>query len=144
MQTWTVGSFTITRVGEPDFELLVPQDDATTAALRDNAQWLAPDYVTDEWTLRVGSSALLVQSNDVITLVDPWLAFDDPGRPAAATSTRIDDRLTALREAGVEADDVDLVINTHIDAVGANTRPADGGGERPTFSNARYVYSKPE
>src|SRR5262245_59464534 len=130
MQTWTVGSVTITRVGEPGFELLVPQDDATTAALRSGAQWLAPEYVTDEWTLRVGSSALLVQTGDTTMLVDPWLAFDDAGRPAAETTARVDTRLAALGDADVSADDIDVVVNTHIDAVGANTRPAAGSGDR--------------
>jgi glyoxylase-like metal-dependent hydrolase (beta-lactamase superfamily II) len=148
-KTWTVGSVSITRVGEPGFELLVPQNDATTATLRNNAQWLAPEHVTDDWTLRLGSSALLVQTGDTTMLVDPWLAFDDPGRAPTETTTRIDARLAALADAGVAADDVDLVVNTHIDAVGANTRPApvnddNGNGEVAAFANARYVFSKPE
>src|SRR5436190_21491568 len=145
MQTWTVGSVTVTRVEEPGFELLVPQDEATATALRTNAQWLAPEYVTDDWTLRVGSSALVLQSNGTTVVVDPWLAFDDPGRPATETAARTDVRFAALQAAGLSPDDVDIVVNTHIDGVGANTRPAGGGdGEVAAFPNARYVFSTPE
>ena len=61
-------------------------------------------------------------------IVDPWLAFDDPAR--------FTPRLEALAAAGWTADDVDIVINSHIDGVGANVDPATGA---PTFRYARYL-----
>jgi glyoxylase-like metal-dependent hydrolase (beta-lactamase superfamily II) len=48
--------------------------------------------------------------------------------------------LENLRRAGVEPEDVDLVVNTHVhyDHVGWNTR-LDNGEWAPTFPNARYL-----
>ncbi len=83
--------------------------------------WLRPDFVTDDWGLRVGSSALLLTGPGPTILVDPWLAFDEPPNNDA--------RLAALEEAGVKAGDVDIVINSHNDQLGANGR----------FPNARTI-----
>lgn len=127
MQRWQVDGWTITRVPDPGFELVLPQDEATRAALR-RSPWLHPRFVTDDWALRVGSSAIVL-ANDVSTvIVDPWLAFDDP--------ERFPTRLGALVAAGWGADEIDVVINSHIDGVGANVDPATGA---PTFRQARYL-----
>ncbi|MHB8466696.1 MAG: MBL fold metallo-hydrolase [Acidimicrobiales bacterium] len=127
MQRWTIGDWTITRVADPGFELTLPQDEATKATL-ERSPWLHPAFVTDGWDLRVGSSALLIRGEGPTVLVDPWLAFDgDHGA-----------RLAALSDAGAGAgpDDVDLVINTHVDGIGANVAP---DGRTPAFVNARYL-----
>lgn len=121
---WTVGAVEITRVGDPDFELLLPQDPDTTAAL---PSWLAPQFVTDDRALRVGSSAIAIRTPSALIVVDPFLAFDDVAKTAP--------RLSALRRAGIDPDEVDIVVNTHIDGIGANVL-ADGA---PAFSNARYA-----
>jgi len=51
----------------------------------------------------------------------------------------------ALSEAGVAADKIDLVINTHLhfDHAGGNTRPVDGR-DVPVFGNAKYVLQRAE
>ena len=126
MQRWAWGAVEVTRVEDPGFELVLPQDEDTTAALASRA-WLAPHYVTPERALRVGSSAIAVRTPSAVVIVDPWLAFDDPARLAP--------RLAALRAAGIEPEEVDLVINTHVDGIGANVQ----GDGSPTFANARYV-----
>jgi glyoxylase-like metal-dependent hydrolase (beta-lactamase superfamily II) len=126
MGRWSFGAVEITRVADPDFELVLAQDDDTTQALASRA-WLSPDYVTADRSLRVGSSAVVVRTPSAILLVDPWLAFDDPARLAP--------RLAALRGAGIEPVEIDFVINTHVDGLGANVE-ADGS---PTFPNARYL-----
>lgn len=131
MQSWSLGEIEITRVPDPGFELLLPSDEATTATLR-RAPWLQPHFVTDDWALRVGSSATVVRTPERVVLVDPFLVFDDPD----ATGPR----LQALREADVEADDVDVVINTHIDGLGVNLL-SDG---TPTFPRARYLVPRTE
>ena len=94
--------------------------------------WLAAGFVTDDWALRVGSSATVIRTAGPVVLVDPFLAFDDP--------ERLGPRLQALREAGVEADDVDVVVNTHIDGLGVNLL-LDGS---PTFPRARYLVPRAE
>lgn len=123
---WTVGAIEVTRVADPGFELVLPQDEATAAILK-ATPWLSPDFVTDEQALRVGSSAVVLRTPSATIVVDPFLAFDDPARVAP--------RLAALRAAGVEPDEVDMVLNTHIDGAGANVL-ADGA---PTFAHARYL-----
>ena len=131
MQRWQAGGWTITRVADPGFELVLPQDEATRAALRRSA-WLHPQFVTDDWSLRVGSTATVVRSPDAVVLVDPFLVFDDPAKHAP--------RLHALREAGVEASEVDVVVNSHVDGMGLNLL-ADGS---PTFPEARYLVPREE
>jgi glyoxylase-like metal-dependent hydrolase (beta-lactamase superfamily II) len=129
--TWTVGSIDVTRVDDPDFELILPSDDATVAVLQ-RSPWLAPHFVTEDWALNVGSSCIVVRTPAAVVLVDPFLAFDD--------AERLGPRLQALRDAGVEADDVDIVINTHVDGIGVNVL-RDGS---PTFPNARYLVPRAE
>jgi glyoxylase-like metal-dependent hydrolase (beta-lactamase superfamily II) len=123
---WEWGAVQVTRVDDPGFELVLPQDAANAAVLASHP-WLSPHYVTPGQALRVGSSATVVRTPSGVVIVDPWLAYDDPARLAP--------RLAALRAAGVDPDDVDLVVNSHVDGVGANVR-ADGS---PTFANARYL-----
>lgn len=127
MQRWQVDGWTITRVADPGFELVLPQDDATRATLQ-RSPWLHPRFVTDEWALRIGSSAIVLANDASRVVVDPWLAFDDPARFVP--------RLEALAAAGWRADDIDMVINSHIDGVGANVDPATGA---PAFPQARYL-----
>lgn len=119
------------RVDDPGFELVLPSDERTVAALQ-RAPWLAPHFVTEDWSLDIGSSCTVVRSGDRTVLVDPFLAFDDPDR--------LGPRLQALRDAGVEADDVDLVVNSHVDGIGINVLRDDS----PTFPAARYLVPREE
>ena len=143
MLRWRVGDTTITRVPDDDFELLVPQDDATAAVLRSQASWLSPSFVTDTFDLRVGSSALAIDTPGARVVVDPWLAFDDPNRSTPAAAARVDRLLGRLDDAGFAPESVDVVIDTHIDGVGVNTRPTRDE-EVPAFPNARYVIAAEE
>ena len=126
MCSWTLGSADIMRVQDPGFELVLPQDDATVAALQ-RSPWLQPQFVDDDWNLRVSSSATVIRAEGAVVLVDPFLAFGG--------SDDIGPRLQALRDAGVEADDVDVVVNTHVDGLGVNLL-ADGTA---AFPRARYL-----
>jgi glyoxylase-like metal-dependent hydrolase (beta-lactamase superfamily II) len=131
VQTWAMGDATITRVEDPGFELVLPQDDATVATLR-SSEWLAPHFVDDDWSLVVGSTATVIRSGERTIVVDPFLAFDDPAR--------LDARLDALRDAGCDPADVDVVVNSHVDGIGANLA-SDG---TPAFPNARYLVPREE
>jgi len=116
----------VLRVGEPDFEVVLPQDDATTALLASNRTWLAP-YVDHDLALRIGSSALVLRSEGRTIVVDPWLAFEPTDLDERAA--RVERLIGALRAAGVDPADVDDVVLTHLDGLGATT----------AFPNARYV-----
>ena len=128
---WSVGAIDITRVADPEFELILPQDDDTRAVLK-ATPWLHPEFVTDDQALRIGSSAVVIRTPSLTIVVDPFLAFDDPARLAP--------RLAALRAAGADPEAVDVVLNTHIDGIGANVL-ADGS---PAFPSARYLVPKAE
>lgn len=114
-------------MADPGFELVLEQDEATRAALQ-RSPWLHPRFVTDDWSLRVGSSAIVLTDDEHTVMVDPWLAFDEPDR--------FTPRLEALAAAGWRAEDIDIVINSHIDGVGANVDPATGAR---AFGRARYL-----
>jgi glyoxylase-like metal-dependent hydrolase (beta-lactamase superfamily II) len=131
MTTWAVGDITITRIDDPGFELLLPQGGASAATVLSVA-WLQPRFVDPDAGLRIGSSATVIRAPGATLLVDPFLAFDEP--------QRLGPRLMALRDAGVEADDVDIVVNTHVDGLGVNLL-ADG---TPTFPRARYLVPRAE
>ena len=131
MSRWTIGTFEVTRVDDPGFELVLPSDQRTVSTLQ-RSPWLAPHFVTHDWSLAIGSSCTIVRSAERTILVDPFLAFDDP--------ERLGPRLQSLRDAGVEADDVDLVVNSHVDGIGINVL-RDGS---PTFPSARYLVPRRE
>jgi glyoxylase-like metal-dependent hydrolase (beta-lactamase superfamily II) len=131
MVTWAVGAIEVTRVDDPGFELILPSDDSTIEVLK-RSPWLHPAFVTDDWALRIGSSTTVIRAHGTTVLVDPFLAFDD--------ADRLGPRLQALRDAGVEADDVDVVVNSHIDGLGVNLL-RDGS---PTFPRARYLVPSAE
>ena len=143
MQRWSVGDSVVTRVPDDNFELVVPQDEATTSVLLSQASWLAPHFLTADGALRLGTSAIAIDTPGARVVVDPWLAFDDPDRKTPEARARIDRLLASLADAGFEPESVDVVVNTHIDGVGANTRPA-GNDEVPAFPNARYVIPSEE
>jgi glyoxylase-like metal-dependent hydrolase (beta-lactamase superfamily II) len=138
VQRWQVGEVSITRVPEPGFELIVPQADEARELVLANAGWLAPHFITPEGELRVGSSATVIESQGTTIVVDPWLAFDGADRLGRATRL-----LAALVEAGWSPDEVDVVIDSHIDGVGANT-VLRGGEEAPAFPAARYLLAAEE
>jgi glyoxylase-like metal-dependent hydrolase (beta-lactamase superfamily II) len=144
VEQWRVGRSLITRIPDENFELVVPQDEATTKVLLAQASWLAPHFLTDAGELRLGTSAIAIDTPGVRVVVDPWLVFDDPDRKTPAARARIERLLAGLADAGFAPESVDVVVNTHIDGVGANTRPTDDGNEVPAFPNARYVIAPEE
>jgi glyoxylase-like metal-dependent hydrolase (beta-lactamase superfamily II) len=143
MERWTVGDSVITRVPDEHFELVVPQDEATKSVLLSQASWLAPRFLTAAGELRVGTSAIAIETPGARIVVDPWLVFDDTDRRTREATARLDRLLARLTDAGFPPESVDIVVNTHIDGVGANTRPA-AHGEVPAFPNARYVIAPEE
>jgi len=143
VERWSVGNSVITRFPDEQFELVVPQDEATKSVLLSQASWLAPQFLTSAGELRVGTSAIAIETPGARIVVDPWLVFDDADRTTPEATARIDRLLRGLGDAGFPPESVDFVVDTHIDGVGANTRPVEGG-EVPAFPNARYVIAPEE
>src|SRR5262249_61058120 len=89
MQRWSVGDSVITRVPDEKFELVVPQDEATTSVLLSQASWLAPHFLTADGQLLVGTSALAIETPGARVVVDPWLASHAPDRNPPHARARI-------------------------------------------------------
>lgn len=82
----------------------------------------------------------VVEVDGLTVVVDTGVGNDRERPHFPALSGLSTDFLGALERAEVAADEVDVVVNTHLhtDHVGWNTRLADGEWV-PTFPNARYL-----
>ncbi len=147
MQDRHIGDVRVTRIEEqmgPGFPAkdFFPEFEAETFAAEQ--AWLAPNYyeaasgklVTSihSWLLRTGKHTILVDSCSGNHKPRPGMPrFDMQDRPY----------LENLRAAGVEPEQVDFVMCTHlhVDHVGWNTQLKNGKWV-PTFPNARYVMSR--
>jgi glyoxylase-like metal-dependent hydrolase (beta-lactamase superfamily II) len=138
MRRWQVGEVTIVRIDS--VELTLPSDRPLPA-------WAVPHLAPSTDTTALAFSAFGIVDGDRRIVVDPWLADDSP-RSAPDAAARVEGLLDELAGAGLPADEVDLVVNTHLDGIGWNTRPAPGGGGAgdwvPAFPNARYLWPEAE
>ncbi|GAB3600450.1 MBL fold metallo-hydrolase [Kineococcus gypseus] len=112
---------------------------------RQHSSWLAPEFFDAEssaWQANVQTWVLKSAGRTV--LVDTGLG-NDKQREVAVFHRRTSDFLDRLAAAGVDPQDVDLVINTHLhnDHVGWNTRLVDGEWV-PTFPDAQYLINRTE
>lgn len=141
------GNVRVTRVEEDVRMVARPEDwyvDYDAQALAPHLSWLAPHFYSAEhgrlisslhsWVLRTGSLTILVDT----------CAGNDKDRPGFPAFHMLDHPyLERLRAAGVEPEEVDIVLCTHlhVDHVGWNTR-LENGRWVPTFPNARYLMSR--
>lgn len=93
---------------------------------------------------------LLVEAPGALVLVDTGIGNKEDARfrgiygvANEGEPTRLED---AIRAAGFDPGDVDLVVNTHLhfDHAGGNTFVDEDGGIRPAFPRARYVVQQGE
>lgn len=144
MQSITLGDVEVTRVlefhgramGMDEFFPDIPAD-----VFEAERSWLAPDFwspadngftsAVQTWVLRSAGRTILVDTG----------VGNHKERPYSPHWRHLDtDYLDNLAEAGVDPDEVDIVINTHlhVDHVGWNTRLV-GRDWVPTFPNATYL-----
>ncbi len=101
----------------------------------------------DEWNrIELGLNCLLIQIEGKKILVDTGIGdkFDEKFRERFRIK-RPNGLLDSLQRVGVGAEEIDMVINTHLhfDHAGGNTRW--GGGEIvPSFPKARYIIQRGE
>jgi glyoxylase-like metal-dependent hydrolase (beta-lactamase superfamily II) len=148
--TWTIGNVTVTRVEEQlGFASLPPQqffDGFERETLVRHLDWLVPHHYSPEhdrlvtsihsWLIRTGRHTVLLDS----------CAGNHKDRPGFPRFHQLDvPFLRRLRAAGVEPEEIDIVLCTHLhaDHVGWNTMLVDGRWV-PTFPNARYLFSRLE
>jgi glyoxylase-like metal-dependent hydrolase (beta-lactamase superfamily II) len=142
-----IGAARVTRIEEqmgPGFpaDQFFPEFDAATFKAQEH--WLAPRYYAPEQGRLIASiHSWLIRMNGLIILVDACSGNHKP-RPGMPRFDNLNTPyLDRLRAAGVQPEEIDLVLCTHlhIDHVGWNTR-LDNGRWVPTFPKARYVMSR--
>ena len=136
-----LGGAALARVVEWQVDSLTPELFPQTAA--EAWQEVGAEYTPTFWTdagWRIALQTWVVEVDGLTVLVDTG-AGNDRDRPAMPPLDHLNtDFLDSLSAAGVEAEAVDVVVNTHIhsDHVGWNTMRR-GDAWVPTFPNARYV-----
>ncbi|HWO64043.1 MAG TPA: MBL fold metallo-hydrolase [Umezawaea sp.] len=146
MHKFTLGDVEVSRIVEwhgpfAPVEVLFPS--VPDELWREHESWLAPDFrdaTTGDYHAYMQTWVL--RSAGRVVLVDTGIGNDKP-RDHELLDRRDGDFLARLAAAGVEPEDVDVVVNTHLhtDHVGWNTRLVDGDWV-PTFPNARYLMSR--
>lgn len=144
-----IGDIRVQRIGEfcgPS----VPADfflrDVPENAIELNSDWLYPDIVDQKSQLLVTSvHSWIVRTKHHNVLIDGCYG-NDKSRPGLPVGDMIQtDWLDRLAACGLQPEDIDFVMCTHLhaDHVGWNTRLIDGRWV-PTFPNARYLFSRRE
>jgi glyoxylase-like metal-dependent hydrolase (beta-lactamase superfamily II) len=143
-----LGGVRITRIVEASDPLLRPAEifpDSTPEILRANHDWLVPrfyDVASDRLVITIQSFLLQAGGRNIV--VDTCVGDCKP-RVRQDFDGKRWNWLERLEAAGVNPQDVDVAVSTHlhVDHVGWHTRLVDGEW-RPTFPNARYLFTHPE
>ena len=150
MQTWKIGSATVTRIEE----MVAPTDVVVEKFLagvdrerfKRHLDWMAPTYYDPQRDRFITSNhSWLVRSGGRTILVDTC-AGNHKDRPFLPKFNQLNTPfLERLKAAGVTPEDIDLVLCTHLhcDHVGWNTR-LENGRWVPTFPKAKYLFSRVE
>jgi glyoxylase-like metal-dependent hydrolase (beta-lactamase superfamily II) len=100
--------------------------------------------LNDRYQMALGLNSLLVRSRGRTILIETGVGEKE--RPLAQTDRPAGSLLDELHRVGVEPEDVDVVINSHLhaDHCGWNTRQDATGAYVPTFPRARYLVQRAE
>ncbi|MDA1098107.1 MAG: MBL fold metallo-hydrolase [Proteobacteria bacterium] len=144
-----IGAARVTRVEEmagPAFRLTTLFPDWDDAVFEAHKDWLVPVHVNPEkMTAPLSMHSWIVQLDGLTVLIDTCVGNDKNRMPAAPWHHAQGPYLQRLADAGFRAEDIDIVMCTHLhpDHVGWNTRLRDGRWV-PTFPNAKYLFSRME
>ena len=146
---YRLGELKIRRVVESEVPIFGVQTffpDSVMDVIEKHRSWLMPRFI-DPDSMKV---VLCIQSYVIRTphhtiLVDTCVGNHKPRPARPAWDMQDGPYLAELAAAGVQPEDVDFVLCTHlhVDHVGWNTRLVDGRWV-PTFPNAKYVFSRKE
>lgn len=105
-------------------------------------------YTPDERNrIKMGLNSLLVQTKQALVLIETGIGPQLDSKISNFYSVVQDPGLLGeLKNLGVNAGDIDFVINTHLhfDHCGGNTHRNEKGETVPTFPKARYITQKGE
>jgi glyoxylase-like metal-dependent hydrolase (beta-lactamase superfamily II) len=141
--TYRVGDATVTKVTEQIFSLKTDLlfSDFQPSVLEEHRSWLTGDHIdASEENLLLSIHTWVVRHAGRTILVDT-ASGNHKDRPFSAIFHQLNSPyLERLEAAGVQPQDVDIVLLTHlhVDHVGWNTR-LENARWVPTFPNARYV-----
>ena len=145
---YQVGDVTVTKINEQVLDVLTPEflyiDQWEPEELERNQAWLRPGNLDEAGEhLIVSVHSWLVQTPEHTILVDTGSGNDKERPHNPLFHQQSIPFLERLAAAGVQPEDVDYVLLTHIhaDHVGWNTLLVDGEWV-PAFPNARYVFPK--
>lgn len=119
---------------------------ATPTEVRATASYADPRFYDRQQDLLVMAfHALLVRTPDCTILVDTCLGNDKPRPNVPEWNQRSGSFIADLAAIGVQPEDVDVVLCTHLhaDHVGWHTRLLDGRWV-PTFPRARHLFARRE
>lgn len=150
MATWAIGEVTVTRIEEQLGPAGRKSDQYLAGFEREtlvrHLHWLTPHHYSPEDDRLITSiHSWLIRTKHHTILLD-CCGGNHKNRPGFP---RFHERdmpfLQQLRSAGAEPEDIDIVLCTHLhsDHVGWNTMLKDGRWV-PTFSNAKYLFSRVE
>jgi glyoxylase-like metal-dependent hydrolase (beta-lactamase superfamily II) len=138
------------RIG--DIEMLVVsdgviwQDAGATFGLVPRIMWerYAPE-IDEKYRLWVGLNSLVVRSSGKTVLIDSGCGSKRTQAPGAMGIEDTGHLIANLAAEGIRADDVDVVLNTHLhfDHCGGNTG-LEEGRPKPAFPRAKYILQKGE
>ena len=144
-----IGAMTLSSILELQEPFVDPFEffpDASQDVLDRNKDWLYPRMIDpDTGKLIFAFQSFLVRTPNHTILIDSCIG-NDKERPTRPTWHRRQGKfLQDLAALGVQPEEIDFVLCTHLhaDHVGWNTRLLDGNWV-PTFPNAKYVMARRE
>ena len=150
MATWSIGSISVTRVGELLGISSLPPEKYFSGFEREVLErhlgWLVPNHYSREHDRLITSLHSWLIRTERHTILLDCCAGNHKIRPGFAQFNQLNTPyLERLREAGAAPEEIDIVLCTHLhsDHVGWNTILRDGRWV-PTFPNARYLFSRTE
>ncbi len=105
-------------------------------------------YPADEKNrIKLALNSILIKTAKELILVETGIGGDlDPKFYDYYSVERKPGLVLSLEKLGYQAEDIDLVVNTHLhfDHCGGNTSKNEKGEDAPTFPKARYIIQKGE
>jgi glyoxylase-like metal-dependent hydrolase (beta-lactamase superfamily II) len=140
---WEIGDVRVTVVLENQTDHIPPElffPDATAEAVAAH-EWLIPEFADEQGRIAMSIQAFVIETPTRTVMVDPCVGNGKTLEMPFWNDQRWPfwDRFSA---AGFSADDVDLVVHTHLhaDHVGWDTQFVDDAWV-PTFTRARHLYT---
>ena len=138
-----VGDIALTRVEY--FDIALGPEVANLAADQVLAiDGAVPVWATADGQVNVGQALWVIESDGTTVVVDPCGASDAFLRSGPEALVHQDAMLAAMGAAGFPADEVDLVVLSHLDGIGIAAVVDDDGHWSPAFPKARILMNERE